>query len=106
MILGDEKLFGLISKVQPSRTFTRYVLILNQALRPLRIAAHGAEQGLSRHITRIGDLEHAPELLEMVKAQELDGKADVYPHRRTSAVRAVRGWSAEDEREYLRRGKD
>jgi len=73
--------------------------------RTLELIASG-QIDAARHITRIGDLEHAPELIEMVKAQELDGKAVVYPHRRTSAVRAVRGWSAEDEREYLRRGKD
>jgi len=73
--------------------------------RTLELIASG-QIDAARHITRIGDLEHAPELLEMVKAQELDGKAVVYPHRRTSAIRAVRGWSAEDEREYLRRGKD
>ncbi|MGD0322477.1 MAG: zinc-binding dehydrogenase [Terriglobia bacterium] len=54
------------------------------------------------HITRIGDLEHAIELLRMVMAQEIDGKAVVYPHRRTAEIRAVKSWSAQDEREYLR----
>jgi hypothetical protein len=54
------------------------------------------------HITRIGDLEHAVEFLRMIMAQEIDGKAVVYRHRRTAEIRAVRSWSAQDEAEYLR----
>jgi threonine dehydrogenase-like Zn-dependent dehydrogenase len=54
------------------------------------------------HITRIGDLEHAIEFLKMVMAQAIDGKAVVYPHRRTSEILAVKSWSAQDEREYLK----
>ena len=53
------------------------------------------------HLTRIGDLEHAPELLALVKARELDGKAVVYPHRRSGAIQAVGSWTAADERDYL-----
>jgi L-iditol 2-dehydrogenase len=54
------------------------------------------------HITRIGDLAHAIEFLQMVKAQEIDGKAVVYPHRRASRIHAVKSWTAQDEREYLK----
>jgi L-iditol 2-dehydrogenase len=57
------------------------------------------------HITRIGDLEHSTELLRMILAQEIDGKAVVYPHRHCREIRAVKSWSAEDEREYLREGE-
>lgn len=57
------------------------------------------------HITRIGDLEHAPELLQMVKAQQIDGKAVVYPHRRTERILAVPAWTAADERAYLHAGR-
>ena len=53
------------------------------------------------HITRIGDLEHAIELLKMVKAQQIDGKAIVYPHRRTGEIKAVQAWTAADEQIYL-----
>ena len=53
------------------------------------------------HITRIGDLEHAVELLKLVKAQQIDGKAVVYPHRRTSEIKAVKAWTAADEQNYL-----
>ena len=53
------------------------------------------------HITRIGDLEHANEFLRMVMTQEIDGKAVVYPHRRTAEIRTVKSWTAQDEREYL-----
>jgi L-iditol 2-dehydrogenase len=52
------------------------------------------------HITRIGDLEHSIEFLRMIMTQEIDGKAVVYPHRRSAEIRAVRSWSAQDEAEY------
>lgn len=54
------------------------------------------------HITRIGDLEHLPDFLEMIRARTLDGKAVVYPHRRVDAIRAVPRWTAEDEVEFLK----
>jgi threonine dehydrogenase-like Zn-dependent dehydrogenase len=54
------------------------------------------------HITRIGDLEHSIEFLKMIMAQEIDGKAVVYPHRRTAEIRAVKSWSAQDEADYLK----
>ena len=56
------------------------------------------------HITRVGDLEHAIEFLEMVKAQKIDGKAVVYPHRRTQQILEVPSWSAQDEISYLEGG--
>jgi len=54
------------------------------------------------HITRIGDPEQAVEFLRMILAQEIDGKAVVYPHRRTAEIRAVKSWSAQDEEDYLK----
>jgi L-iditol 2-dehydrogenase len=68
--------------------------------RSLELMASGRIDA-GRHITRIGDLEHAPEFLRMIIAQELDGKAVVYPHRRASAIRVVKSWSGADERAYL-----
>ena len=53
------------------------------------------------HITRVGDLDHAIELLQLVKAQQIDGKAVVYPHRRTQKIHCVDSWSGADERSYL-----
>ena len=53
------------------------------------------------HITQIGDLEHAIDLIKMVKAQQIDGKAIVYPHRRTEKVLSVDSWSLSDEKQYL-----
>lgn len=53
------------------------------------------------HIAQIGDLEHVPEFLARIKAQNIDGKAVVYPHRRTSEIRVVKSWSAQDEQGYL-----
>ncbi|MGO8759218.1 MAG: zinc-binding dehydrogenase [Terracidiphilus sp.] len=63
------------------------------------IAAGDLDAGA--HITRIGDLEHAAEFLGMVKAQQIDGKAVVYPHRRTEEILSVDSWTAADERAYL-----
>jgi threonine dehydrogenase-like Zn-dependent dehydrogenase len=68
--------------------------------RTLELMASG-EINAGAHVTRIGDLDHAIEFLEMVKAQEIDGKAVVYPHRRTDEIMAVSSWAAEDERVYL-----
>ena len=55
----------------------------------------------SAHITRIGDLEHATDFLRMIIAREIDGKAVVYPHRRTKDILSVQGWTAAQERAYL-----
>jgi len=68
--------------------------------RALELMAAG-EINAALHITRIGDLNHAIDLLKMVKAQEIDGKAIVYPHRQTEEIRVVQSWSAEDEHDYL-----
>jgi len=54
------------------------------------------------HIARIGDLAHAAEFLQMIKAQAIDGKAVVYPHRPSGEIRSVKSWTAEDERDYLK----
>jgi L-iditol 2-dehydrogenase len=53
------------------------------------------------HITRIGDLDHVVDFLHMAKDRRIDGRAVVYPHRRSGRIREVRSWSAEDERTYL-----
>ncbi len=58
------------------------------------------------HITRIGDLEHAVDFLRMIMAQEIDGKAVVYPHRPCREIRAVKSWSAQDEHNYLSERED
>ena len=52
----------------------------------------------------LGDLDHLVEFLEMVKDHEIDGKAVVYPHRRTEEIVAVPSWTAQDEQAYLDRG--
>ncbi len=56
------------------------------------------------HIAAVGDLEHAPHFLEQTRDQALDGKAVVYPQRRTDSVKSVNGWGAEDERAWLEGG--
>jgi threonine dehydrogenase-like Zn-dependent dehydrogenase len=69
-------------------------------VRTLELMA-GGDIDAGAHITRIGDLDHAVEFLEMVRAQQIDGKAVVYPHRHTDQIMAVPAWTAEDERAYL-----
>ena len=64
-----------------------------------RLAAGEVET--AAHITRVGDLEHAPDFLRMIREQTLDGKAVVYPHRRTEGIISVERWTAEDERKHL-----
>jgi threonine dehydrogenase-like Zn-dependent dehydrogenase len=68
--------------------------------RTLELMAQG-EIDAGDHIARIGDLAHAPEFLQMIKSQAIDGKAVVYPHRRASRILAVKSWTAHDEQAYL-----
>jgi len=68
--------------------------------RTLELMAAG-EVDAGDHIARIGDLAHAPEFLEMIKAQAIDGKAVVYPHRPTSQILSVKSWTAQDEKQWL-----
>lgn len=56
----------------------------------------------SAHITRIGDLNHAIDFINMIKNQELDGKAVIYPHRKTPQIIQTNAWTAEDEQGYLK----
>jgi L-sorbose 1-phosphate reductase len=53
------------------------------------------------HIAHVGDLQHAPELLRMAREGRVEGKAVVYPHRRSDSIVTVPRWSADDERSYL-----
>jgi L-iditol 2-dehydrogenase len=53
------------------------------------------------HIASIGDLEHAIDFLRMTRAQQIAGKAVVYPHRHTAEIIGVQSWTSLDERNYL-----
>jgi len=64
------------------------------------MAAHEIDAG--DHIARVGDLSHTADFLQMIKAQAIDGKAVVYPHRPTNEILSVKSWSAQDEQSYLR----
>ncbi len=70
--------------------------------RTLELMASG-EIDAALHITRVGDLEHAPEFLRMIQDRAIDGKAVVYPHRRTGVILSVPHWTGDDERAYLAR---
>ena len=58
----------------------------------------------SLHISHVGDLEHTPDFLAMIRDRLNDGKAIVYPNHRLPAIRAVDGWTADDERALLAGG--
>ena len=68
--------------------------------RTLALMASG-EVDAGAHIAQIGDLAHSIEFLRMVEAQEIDGKAIVYPHRHVDEKFAVSGWTADDELGFL-----
>jgi hypothetical protein len=63
------------------------------------MAAHEIDAG--DHIARVGDLSHTADFLQMIKAQAIDGKAVVYPHRPTNEILSVKSWSAQDEEQWL-----
>ena len=69
----------------------------------LRLMAAG-EIDAAAHIGHVGDLAHAPELLGMARDGRVQGKAIVYPHRRSESIRDVARWSAEDEQRYYAEG--
>ena len=69
----------------------------------LRLMAAG-EIDAAAHSGHVGDLDHAPELLQMAREGRVQGKAIVYPHRRSGSIRDVARWSAEDEQRYLADG--
>jgi L-iditol 2-dehydrogenase len=69
----------------------------------LRLMADGAIDPAA-HIAHIGDLEHVPQLLAMARDGRVEGKALVYPHRRSDAIASVPRWDATDEQRYLATG--
>ena len=66
----------------------------------LRLMVAG-EIDAAAHIGHVGDLAHAPELLEMARTGRVQGKAIVYPHRPSERIMDVDRWSADDEQRYL-----
>lgn len=54
------------------------------------------------HITRIGDLGHAVDILNHMRDRSIDGKAVIYPHRRTDEMMFVPCWTGQDEARYLK----
>ena len=66
----------------------------------LRLMAAG-EIDAAAHIGHVGDLDHAPELLGMARDGRVQGKAIVYPGRRSAAITDVTRWDAADEQRYL-----
>ncbi len=66
----------------------------------LRLMAAG-DIDPAAHIGHVGDLDHAPELLAMARDGRVQGKAIVYPHRRSDAIADVERWTAADEQRYF-----
>ncbi len=69
----------------------------------LRLMAAG-EIDAAAHIGHVGDLAHAPELLQMAREGRVQGKAIVYPHRHADTIMDVPRWDAADEQRYLAAG--
>jgi L-iditol 2-dehydrogenase len=55
----------------------------------------------SLHISHVGDLDHTPDFLAMIRDRTNDGKAVVYPNRHVTAIREVQRWTADDERALI-----
>lgn len=53
------------------------------------------------YVAAVGCLEDAVEVLKMVKDARLEGRAILYPHALRLPLRAVEGWSGDDERRFL-----
>ena len=70
----------------------------------LRLMAAG-QIDAAAHIGHVGDLDHAPELLAMARDGRVQGKAIVYPHRRSTVITDVDRWTAADERRYVADGQ-
>jgi threonine dehydrogenase-like Zn-dependent dehydrogenase len=66
----------------------------------LRLMAAG-DLSPAAHIAHVGDLSHTPQLLQMARDGQVDGKAIIYPHRATDSIATVPRWDADDERRYL-----
>jgi threonine dehydrogenase-like Zn-dependent dehydrogenase len=66
----------------------------------LRLMA-GGQIDAGAHIAHVGDLDHAPELLRWARERKVQGKAIVYPQRRSEAIATVPRWTAEDEQRYF-----
>lgn len=69
----------------------------------LRLMAAG-DIDAGAHIAHVGDLEHAPELLQMARQHRVEGKAIMYPHRRSPSIATVPRWDPDDEHRYLAAG--
>lgn len=55
----------------------------------------------SRHIAKIGGLQHAIEMINDVREQRLDGKAVLYPHQQIETAFEVDAWTAQNEATLL-----
>jgi len=53
------------------------------------------------YVFGVGALKHAPEVLRMIEANEVDGKVILYPHAPIEALRTVEQWNKESEDQFL-----
>jgi threonine dehydrogenase-like Zn-dependent dehydrogenase len=62
------------------------------------MAAGRIDPGL--HISHVGDLEHTPDFIAMIRDRSNDGKAVVYPNLCLPLIREVERWGAADEQTH------
>lgn len=66
-------------------------------------AVAGGDIEPGNYVCGIGALEHAPEILKMMRENRLDGRAVLYPHAPVGDFLAVDSWSRSREEEHLER---
>lgn len=53
------------------------------------------------YVTGVGSLRHAPQALQMIQDQKLDGKVILYPHTDVDELQWVDDWNKENEEQFL-----
>jgi threonine dehydrogenase-like Zn-dependent dehydrogenase len=72
-------------------------------LRATLEAIAGGEIEPGNYVYGIGSLQHAPEILQGILQNRVDGKAILYPHAEIKTFQTVESWSRSREEEHLER---
>lgn len=64
-------------------------------------AIHSGLIDPGNYVAGVGSLDNAIDVLRMIKANEMDGKAILYPHIRQTPLRRVEKWSKCEEDEFI-----
>jgi threonine dehydrogenase-like Zn-dependent dehydrogenase len=64
-------------------------------------AIHAKEIDAGNYVAAVGSLDHAIDVLKMIKDTQIDGKAILYPHILKTPLQMVDRWDPVAERQYL-----